>query len=69
MFYLFNHFVMILDGSVNDELWLVHGPLPLGADWVGVMPPAENALVGASQTRSSLHAPVRLDPVECVLID
>ena len=23
---------MVIDGSVNDELWLVHGPLPLCAD-------------------------------------
>ena len=58
---------MVIDGSVNDELWLVHGPLPLSADRVGVMPPAEDALVGASKARRGLHAPVRLDSVEGVL--
>ena len=58
---------MVIDGSVNDELWLVHGPLPLCADRVGVMPPAEDALVGASKARCGLHAPVRLDSVEGVL--
>jgi len=58
---------MVFNSPVNDELWLVHGPLPLGPDGIGVMPPAENTLVGASQTRRSLHATVGLDSVEGVL--
>ena len=58
---------MVVDGSVDDELRLVHGPLPLRADRVGVMPPAEHALVGASEAGRGLHAAVRLDAVEGVL--
>jgi hypothetical protein len=58
---------MVFNSPVNDELWLVHGPLPLCPDGIGVMPPAENTLVGASQTWRSLHATVGLDSVEGVL--
>ena len=58
---------MILKESVNDKLRLIHTPFPLGADGIGMMSPAEDALVGARQTRSCLHAPVRFNAVKSVL--
>ena len=55
---LFNHVIVMLHRPIDDELGIVHLPTPLGPDWIRVVPPAEHALVGASQRRGGLHAAV-----------
>lgn len=52
----------------EDEGWGVGGPAPGGADGVGAMAPAEDALVGAGEGRGGFHAEVRGDAVEGVLV-
>jgi hypothetical protein len=34
---LLDEVVVILHGSVDDDVWLIHLPSPLGPNWVGVM--------------------------------
>mmetsp|Transcript_148 Transcript_148/g.530 ORF Transcript_148/g.530 Transcript_148/m.530 type:complete len:678 (-) Transcript_148:35-2068(-) len=67
-FHLFDHAAVLAHGLFHDRLRVVHLPPPLAPHRVGVMPPAEHALVRAGQTRRRLHAPVRLYAVEGVLV-
>mmetsp|Transcript_26654 Transcript_26654/g.79508 ORF Transcript_26654/g.79508 Transcript_26654/m.79508 type:complete len:338 (-) Transcript_26654:402-1415(-) len=65
---LADHLPVQLHALGDDELRRVHAPLPLLAHRVLVVPPAEGALVGTGQRRRRLHALVRRDAVEGVLV-
>ena len=59
---------MVFEGAVENGLSAVHLPAPLGADGIGVVAPTEDALVGAGERRSRLHAAVAFDAVESVFV-
>eukprot|EP00754_Rhynchopus_humris_P018169 Rhum_TRINITY_DN14594_c22_g1::Rhum_TRINITY_DN14594_c22_g1_i1::g.101554::m.101554 len=63
-----DHLLLPLNGLVHDQLRVVHLPLPLLRHRVGVVAPAEHALVRARERRRHLHALVRGDAVEGVLV-
>mmetsp|Transcript_26879 Transcript_26879/g.72923 ORF Transcript_26879/g.72923 Transcript_26879/m.72923 type:complete len:314 (+) Transcript_26879:478-1419(+) len=65
---LADHAPVRIDALGDDCLGLVHAPLPLGAHGVLVVPPAEGALVGACEGGRCLHALVRRNAVERVLV-
>eukprot|EP00050_Salpingoeca_kvevrii_P020595 m.100451 g.100451 ORF g.100451 m.100451 type:complete len:507 (-) comp8929_c0_seq3:697-2217(-) len=65
---LADHVVVVLHRTVDDELGIVHLPLPLGANGVGVMAPAEDTFVGTGKAWSCLHATVAFNAVKRVLV-
>ena len=56
-FHLFDHLVVVLEGSLENDLCRIHFPLPFRANGVGVVAPAKHTLVGARQARGGFHAP------------
>ena len=59
---------MLTQRLFKYHLGAVHLPLPLSANRIRVVPPAEHTLIGTRQTRRGLHAPVALDAIEGVLV-
>ena len=55
-------------GALEDEVGRVDLPAPGGGDRVGAVAPAEDTFVGAGEGRGCLHAEVRGDAVEGVLV-
>mmetsp|Transcript_15376 Transcript_15376/g.36392 ORF Transcript_15376/g.36392 Transcript_15376/m.36392 type:complete len:292 (+) Transcript_15376:276-1151(+) len=63
-----DHPAMLVDALSHNLIRRVHGPLPLRSYWVLVVAPTEHALVRTRQRGSSLHALVRGDPIERMLV-
>ena len=64
----FNHVLMVLNGFLQDQFWLVHLPPPLSAHRIGMVPPAEDTFIRTRQAWGGFHAAVALNAVECVFV-
>ena len=67
MTYLY-HLAMPFQSTIDDHLWRIHIPAPFPPNRVLMMSPAEHALVGTCHAGSHLHAKVRSDAIERVLV-
>mmetsp|Transcript_25300 Transcript_25300/g.38840 ORF Transcript_25300/g.38840 Transcript_25300/m.38840 type:complete len:263 (-) Transcript_25300:705-1493(-) len=63
-----DHLDMRLDCLVDNIVRIIRLPFPFFANRILVMPPAENALVGAGQTWSGFHALIGGNTVKGVLV-
>jgi hypothetical protein len=59
---------VVCQEAIHKGLWVVRLPPPSRGHGILMVPPAEYTLVGARQRWGGLHALVRRDPVERVLV-
>lgn len=64
----FDFAVMAFDDAAEDDFGAVDLPAPGGANGVGAVAPAEDALVGAGERGGGFHTQVGPDAVETVLV-
>mmetsp|Transcript_128375 Transcript_128375/g.369656 ORF Transcript_128375/g.369656 Transcript_128375/m.369656 type:complete len:113 (+) Transcript_128375:342-680(+) len=51
-----DHLYMSLDGLINNIMWIICLPLPFLSDWILMMTPTKDTLIGTGKTWRCFHA-------------